>query len=235
MLGQAALAMWWDIDAEVRDEFEHWHSHEHFPERLALPGFQRASRWADADGGPGFFVIYELAGYEALVLPEYQARLNAPSDWSRKMMPHHRNMVRSPCRVLDSRGGAVAGQAVTVRLSPAAGGQERLRSHLRSLVQRLPTQPGVVGAQLLQTDTPAIAPTTEQRIRGLADRAADWVFIVTGYDALALRRLAEATLSAPALQDAGAAAGAISAAYTLRFSSAAAESLPPDGVSSAAS
>ncbi|MBT9503541.1 MAG: hypothetical protein IV092_20030 [Burkholderiaceae bacterium] len=235
MPGQAALAMWWDIDADVRDEFEHWHSHEHFPERLALPGFLRASRWADAGGGPGFFVLYELASYEALVSPEYQARLNAPSEWSRKMMPQHRRMVRSPCRVLESCGSAVAGHAITVRLSPAAGGPERLRRHLRALVQALPVQPGLAGAQLLQTDTPAIAPTTEQRIRGLADRAADWIFIATGYEALALRRLAEAELSAPALQAAGAAAGAITATYTLRLSSAAAESLPLDGVSSAAS
>ncbi|HUG22283.1 MAG TPA: hypothetical protein VMN83_07135, partial [Albitalea sp.] len=76
MRGQAALAMWWDMAPGVCDEFEHWHSHEHFPERLALPGFQRASRWAEADGGEGFFVLYELATYEALVSAEYLASLN---------------------------------------------------------------------------------------------------------------------------------------------------------------
>jgi quinol monooxygenase YgiN len=224
MLGQAALAMWWDMDCDVLVEFEHWHSHEHFPERLALPGFQRASRWADACNGQGFFVLYELKSYEALVSPQYLARLNAPSEWSRKMMPHHRNMVRSQCRVLESRGGAVAGNAITVRCSPAAGEQDRLRSHLRALVQDLPAQPGLVGAHLLQTDTPAIAPTTEQQIRGLADRAADWIFIAIGYDAQALRQLAEGALSAAALQGAGTSAGAITATYALRLSLAAAES-----------
>jgi hypothetical protein len=223
MLGQAALAMWWDMDPGVRDEFEHWHSHEHFAERLALPGFLRASRWADADGGEGFFVMYELASYEALVSPEYQARLNAPSEWSRKMMPQHRHMVRSPSRVLESRGGCVAGSAVTVRLSPAAGGQERLRSHLHALVQELPELPGLTGAHLLQTDSPAIATTTEQRIRGLADRAADWIFIAIGYDARALRGLADAALSASALQAAGAADGAVIGVHSLRLSLSAAD------------
>lgn len=226
MLGQAALAMWWNMDAVVRDEFEHWHTHEHFPERLALPGFQRASRWAEAGGGQGFFVLYELAAYEALVSPEYQARLNAPSDWSRKMMPHHRQMVRSQCRLLESRGAAVAGHAITVRLSPEAGQEQRLRSGLSTLVRALPERPGLVGAHLLQTDTPALAPTTEQRIRGLADRAADWVFVVTGYDAQVLRQLAEAELSETAQQAAGAAAGAITAAYTLSASLTAAEVHP---------
>ena len=223
MYGQAALAMWWDMDPALRDEFEHWHSHEHIPERLALPGFHRGSRWSDAGGGQGFFVLYELATYEALVSPAYQARLNAPSDWSRTMMPHHRHMVRSPCNVLDSRGAAVAGHALTLRLSPRAGEQQRLHGHLRELVQALPGRAGLVGAHLLQTDMPALEPTTEQRIRGLADRAADWIFLVIGYDAQALQRLAGAALSPTALHDAGATDGSIMATFALRASLSAAE------------
>ncbi|MBX3653530.1 MAG: hypothetical protein KF686_05050 [Ramlibacter sp.] len=223
MLGQAALAMWWDMAPDMRDEFEHWHSHEHFPERLALPGFARASRWADAEGGEGFFVLYELAAYEALVSPEYQARLNAPSEWSRRMMPHHRHMVRSQCRVLEKRGGAVASQALTVRLSPAPGAETPLRNHLNALVRALPQQPGLTGALLLQTDTPALAPTTEQAIRGHADRAADWIAVVTGHDAPALARVAGEALSPAALQAAGAAPGAQAGRYTLRLSMATAE------------
>ena len=223
MLGQAALAMWWDIDPVMRDEFEHWHSHEHFPERLALPGFERGSRWADAAGGEGFFILYELSAYEALVSPEYLARLNAPSAWSQKMMPHHRHMVRSQCRVLASRGGAVSGHAVTARFSPAAGAHEGLRNHLDELVRELPTRPGITGAHLLRTDTPAVAATTEQKIRGLADRTADWIFIAHGYDAQALRELAGGELSAAALQRAGAAEGAIVGAYALRLSMASGE------------
>jgi hypothetical protein len=224
MLGQAALAMWWDMAAAMRDEFEHWHSHEHFPERLALPGFLRASRWADASGGEGFFVLYELASYDALVSPEYLACLNAPSQWSQRMMPHHRHMVRSQCRVLESAGSAVGGHVITLRLSPAAGDEARLRDSLRTLAAELPARAGLSGAQLLQTDTPAIAPTTEQQIRGLADREADWIFCVTGYDARALRDLAAGALSAPELQRAGAAPDPVRGLYALRHSSTAGES-----------
>lgn len=223
MAGSAALAMWWDMAPEQREEFEHWHTHEHFPERLALPGFERAARWADAAGGEGFFVIYELADYEALVSPEYLARLNAPSEWSRRMMPHHRHMVRSPCRVLESAGSTVAGQALTVRLSPTSGAQDSLRAHLGALVRELPARPGLGGAHLLRNETPAIAPTTEQQIRGLADRAADWIVLVTGYDLQALRQLAAAELSALALHQAGAAHGVTAGTYTLRMSMTAAE------------
>ena len=45
MLGKAAVAMWWDISADVRAEWEEWHTVEHMPERLGIPGFLRGSRW----------------------------------------------------------------------------------------------------------------------------------------------------------------------------------------------
>ena len=223
MLGQAALAMWWDMAPDMREEFEHWHSHEHFAERLALPGFLRASRWADAGGGEGFFVLYELATHGALSSPEYLASLNAPTPWSRQLMPHHRHMVRSPCRALDSRGTVVAGHALTVRLSPRSDASEQLRRHLAAQVQQLPAQPGLAGAHLLQTALPAVATTTEQRLRGLADRAAGWIFVVTGYEAGALQQLAAGPLSAAALAVSGAAEGATIELHRLRLSLSAAD------------
>lgn len=223
MLGQAALSMWWNMAPAMREEFEHWHAHEHFPERLALPGFLRGSRWADAGGGEGFFILYELVDHASLTSPDYLARLNAPSDWSRRLMPHHRDMVRSQCRVRLSRGGTIAGHTMTVRLTPAAGAAERLLDHVDRLTRDLHLRAGVIGAHLLQTDTPTVAPTTEQKIRGNADRAADWVLIVSGYEAQALEALAQGALSAHALALAGAQAGATIGTYALRTSMVAAE------------
>jgi hypothetical protein len=194
MLGSAALAMWWDMDRAMRAEFEHWHTHEHFPERLALPGFLRASRWADEDGGDGFFVMYELEAHSSLSSPEYLARLNAPTPWSRKLMPYHSNMVRSQCVVLESRGGVTGRFALTVRFSP--GDESRDRDSLRDFIGRIVGEPGVAGAHLLKTQAPKIAATTEQQIRGLADREADWVFVACGYDARALRELSHDALAA---------------------------------------
>lgn len=49
MLGSAAVAMWWDIAPEMRAEWEDWHSHEHMPERLGIPGFLRGSRWVSGE------------------------------------------------------------------------------------------------------------------------------------------------------------------------------------------
>lgn len=215
MLGRAALAMWWDMAPGVRAEFEHWHSHEHFPERLAIPGFLRAARWADAQGGEGFFVCYELAEPATLASPAYLARLNAPTPWSTRMMPHHRNMVRTQCEVLASRGGAVARHALTLRLSAQAGREAELERALIALCGDLPSRSGLIGAHLLRSRPPAIAPTTEQKIRGLADRSADWVFLACGYELESLRALGARQLGDEALQQAGAAAGALRGLHAL--------------------
>jgi len=89
LLGKAALAMWWDIRPEQRAEFGDWHSHEHFPERLSIPGFRRGSRWTSTRQDDGFFVLYELDRYETFTSKGYLDRLNAPTPWSTRMMPHH--------------------------------------------------------------------------------------------------------------------------------------------------
>ena len=193
MLGQAALAMWWDMAPEMRAEFEHWHTHEHFPERLGVPGFLRASRWADAEGGPGFFILYELESHDVLSSPGYRARLDAPTPWSQRLMPYHANMVRCQTRVLQSVGGVTARHALTQRFEREEG--EAVSAKVAKHAGEGSQQPGIVGVHLLQTDTPAMAPTQEQRIRGLADATADFVLILTGYDPAALRACVDGAAS----------------------------------------
>lgn len=217
LLGPAAIAMWWDMAPAHRSEFEDWHSHEHFPERLGIPGFLRGSRWADASGGNGFFVMYELDAYETLSSPHYLARLNNPTPWSTKLMPHHSHMVRSLCRVLDSFGGGAGRAMLTLRLSPAPGRDHELRQYLRGVLSAAPQRPGVTGGHLLRTETPAIAQTQEQKIRGGADAAADWVVLAGGYDTDALRSLSQAELGAQALAAAGALPAQASSVYELRL------------------
>lgn len=217
MLGQAALAMWWDMAASQLSEFEHWHTHEHYPERLAVPGFCRASRWRDASGGEGIFQMYELEDYGVLSSAAYLARLNAPTPWSTRMMPHHRNMVRSQCKVLASHGGVIGRHALTIRLSPAENRADDLLRGLQPLLAQLPGRPGLGGAHLLRHAAPPIPLTTEQQIRG-GDAYADWVLFVTAFDAQELDQLAAGELGAPALEALGAAGGAVQGRYQLSYS-----------------
>ena len=140
LLGKAAVAMWWNVSEDHLGEFNEWHSKEHLPERLGIPGFNRGSRWQGENSG-AFFVIYELATYETLVAPAYLERLNNPTPWSKAMMPLHRDMVRSQCRVLasyemcirDSRWAAASssssGQAMSAARRPIRRGRCGYRIH----------------------------------------------------------------------------------------------------------
>lgn len=222
LLGKAAIAMWWDMAPDWRAEFEDWHSHEHFPERMHIPGFLRGSRWADAGGGEGFFVMYELERYETLVSPGYLGRLNQPTPWSSRLMPQHRHMVRSQCQVLESAGSALGRFMLTVRCSPTSGGAQSLRDYLRAQARDLALHRGTTGAHLLQTQTPDIAPTTEQKIRG-GDQTADWIYLVCGYEQRALEECRETVLAPAALQAHGAEAASCARVFTLCHS---AESAP---------
>ena len=218
VLGKAVLAMWWDVSAEVRAEWEHWHAHEHFPERLGLPGFLRASRWTDVSGGEAFFVMYELQDHSVLASAPYLERLNAPSPWSTRMMPLHRNMVRTQCKVVQSHGAVTARHALTIRCSPADGQFATLQRGLGELAARVSQQPGIVGLHVLLHEPPPLAVTTEQKIRGNSDRAADWIIVASGYDLGELSRLAEADLGDAGLCALGAARGAQRHMYGLAYS-----------------
>jgi hypothetical protein len=168
--------MWWDIAPQMKSEFEDWHSREHMRERLAIPGFLRGTRWIALSGEPSYFVLYEASSLAVLTGGAYLERLNNPTPWSRKMMPHHRNMVRALCEVRESWGGGLPQTLATIRFSPRAGE-----------LPQLPRRNGLTGAHLLESQPMAGAlQTAEQKIRG-GDAAADWVLLVGGYDLEAIK------------------------------------------------
>ena len=219
-LGQAAVAMWWNMAAEHREEFEHWHSHEHFPERMGIPGFLRGSRWSSVDSAEGFFVLYELEDYETLTSSGYLERLNNPTPWSTKMMPHHQGMVRSQCRLLHSAGGGIGRLALTLRLSPAEGRDAELLNHFSAMGAAFVNQPGGVAFHVLRTETPQAAGTKEQQIRGGKDAVADWVVVAIAYEASALNTLQQEALGKE-IERHGALPGALAGRYQLAYAASA--------------
>ena len=60
LLGKAAMLLSFDVVEDAIPEHDDWHTHEHLPERLSIPGFLRGTRWASFDGKPRYFVMYEV-------------------------------------------------------------------------------------------------------------------------------------------------------------------------------
>ncbi len=224
MLGAAAVAIWCEVDPALREEFDDWHSHEHMPERLGIQGFLRGSRWVSANAGEGRFMLYELEALETLTSARYLERLNNPTPWSRKMMPHHQGMTRSLCAVRSTHGAGLANALLTIRFSPAPQTGGTLLQWLSAeLLPKLPLRSGLVGAHLLRdAASTQAAPTVEQRIRG-GDKTADWIVLVNGYSVDALERLAVEELDDAALGAHGGAPGSIARTYRLAYALTAAD------------
>ena len=204
-----------DVVAEAIPEHDAWHTHEHFPERLSIPGFLRGSRWTSLQGQPRYFVMYEVEQLATLSSEAYLKRLNHPSPWTSKIMPHYRGMTRGFCSVVASFGFGMGGTALLIRFKPAPGAESSLRSWLlQELLPRFPSRPGLGSAHLFEgAATPQM--TNEQRIRG-ADAGVDWALLVTGYSQEAVAGLAQAELGNAMLEQHGA-AGAVSAVYRLDY------------------
>jgi hypothetical protein len=201
--GQAAMLLLFDIATEAIAEHDDWHTHEHLPERLALPGFRRGTRWVAVDGQPRYFVMYEVDELATLTSDAYLDRLNHPSPWTARMMVHYRGMIRGLCSVAGSFGFGGGGACLLIRFNSAD--DDALRDWLlRDTLRQLPARPGIGSAHLLVgAETPPM--TTEQRIRG-ADAGMRWAILVTGYDEDVLASLGRGELGTGALEAHGATA-----------------------------
>lgn len=211
LLGQAAMLLSFDIAPEAVAEHDDWHTHEHLPERLSIPGFLRGTRWVALQGQPRYLVLYEVAQLQTLASAAYLQRLNNPSPWTTKMMPHYRGMTRGLCSVQGSAGFGMGHFGWLCRFTPAPHAGAQLGEWLRDeIVSKIPAQPGVGSVHLLQGAL-AAQMTNEQRIRG-ADAGVDGALLVTGYSQEALAALSQGPLSASQLEHHGA-AGLSSALY----------------------
>jgi len=180
LLGNAAMVLSFDVAPEAIPEHDDWHTHEHMPERLSIPGFLRGSRWVALSGQPRYFVLYEVEEVGVLASAPYLERLNQPTPWTAKMMTHYRGMGRGFCKLTAGFGPGTGQTGLLIRFKPAPGEETALRDWLvAEVLPALPAKPGLASGHLLEAaHTP---PTTiEQRIRG-SDAAVDWVLLVTGY------------------------------------------------------
>ena len=183
-----------DVVENAIPEHDDWHTHEHLPERLSIPGFVRGTRWVSLDGKPRYFVMYEVDQLAILQSEAYVERLNNPSPWTSRMMPNYRDMTRGLCSVSGSFGLGMGQIGLLIRFKPEAGMESSLRAWLLDdVLPPLPSRRGLGSAHLFEG---ALRPdmTKEQRIRG-ADAGVDWALFVTAYGEGALAGLPHAELS----------------------------------------
>ena len=183
--GKGFLGLWHDIEAGAPEADYHlWHTLEHMPERVSLPGFVRARRGVDWNlAHQRYLTIYEGETLEAFRSPEYLQRLNEPTAWSSRMAPHFRNFLRVACETVSSAGLGAGGAMATIRADLPDGVDEPgFTAAATRLSDALLVLPGVCGVHVAMARPEySSVRTTETELRPeMAEPAFDCVILVEG-------------------------------------------------------
>jgi hypothetical protein len=190
--GQGFLVIWHDIRTESEPDYHRWHTREHMPERLSIPGFLRGRRGVDwALEKYRYFTLYEGADTGVFGSPAYLQRLNNPTLWSNKLQPAFYNFVRSACDTIVSVGEGVGGAILTFRLPFALRGEADLRAQARAMAEAMMQADGVSSAHFgIARPQVSGVKTKETELRGMTqDGRFDAVALIDG---LGRRELAAA-------------------------------------------
>jgi hypothetical protein len=180
LAGKGMLLTSMDIDPANEAEFNRWYDREHLEERVAIDGFLEARRYIAHEGRPKYLSLYSTETFDVLDSPAYRNALVNQTDWSRTNIARFKNMIRAVARITISRGqgrGAVLG---IIRLRPATGGEDKLRTALR---EKLAPEKlgGIISMHLIESDPALSRPITDNP----ADPnpgAGDWFVLIDGTD-----------------------------------------------------
>ena len=157
LAGKGMLLTSMDIDPAEEANFNRWYDYEHLEERVAIDGFLEARRYVAHAGSPKYLCLYSTKTIDVLASAAYRARLDNPTDWSKKTMAQFKNMIRAVARITVSRGTGRGAMLGIVRFRPHAGKEAALRAQLE---QRLkPDSDGIISTHLLESDAALSGPT----------------------------------------------------------------------------
>ena len=179
LIGKGVLAIWNGIAPEVEDDFVAWHVREHIPERVGLPGFLRGRRYVAVDGVPKYFNFYETDAVDDLSSAAYMTRLNAPTEWTRKVVAHFADTSRTICEVAWTLGCGEGGWIDAIQLDDSLASLDFHEKMRASVTPAFEAIPGLVGAHLLEGRRLSAQPdTAEKELRGGVDKVAPWILLV---------------------------------------------------------
>ncbi|GJD49714.1 hypothetical protein OPKNFCMD_2447 [Methylobacterium crusticola] len=187
LLGEAALALWGGIDPGREAEFNDWYTHEHLPERIAIPGFLRARRYVESVrdarlAGWRYFTLYEVATGDVLHSAAYLHALNTPTPRTLSSLPLFRAMSRMGCMVTHSVSRGMGGDLFAAELGPEPGQAERLRAWLtKTVAPRMMARSGSLAVHLCENDEGATrAGVDVASYRDVRTGTGRWLWLVEG-------------------------------------------------------
>lgn len=182
--GSAFLAIWHDIAEGAHGEYIEWHTREHMPERVSIPGFNTGKRLHAPEAGRYVFgTIYAADNVEVFRSPAYLERLNNPTPWTSAVAPSFRNFLRVACERIAYAGLGDGGVMLTLRFDYAGDDAEvRLRREGGALAEALLAVRGVSAVHLgvARSEVSSVR-TRETELRAkMSEKSFDAVLLVEG-------------------------------------------------------
>jgi hypothetical protein len=183
------LAIWNDCAPGREAEFEEWYQHEHFYERIAVPGFLLGRRYEVVSGRPRYFCFYLTQSPDVLKSAAYLQRLDNPTPMTRRIMSDaFRDMSRTVCHRTLRLGAMWGAAAVTVRFGERPD-PNALKAMVESLMKDKAMACGEIWSAVSASEFPV---SEEERLRGGDGKIETCLFVET-------LRVAEAENTAAAL------------------------------------
>jgi hypothetical protein len=120
-MSAAALVVLMEAPASLEEEFNDWYDTEHFPQRVALPGFIQGRRWVCVQGWPRYLAVYDLIDSDALCSRAYRdVSAENSTPWSRRILPRTLGRQRLILEALNQAAQGAAPQALLLAAWPTA-------------------------------------------------------------------------------------------------------------------
>ncbi|KAK5170270.1 uncharacterized protein LTR77_004856 [Saxophila tyrrhenica] len=178
LVGPAALLVWGSVDKTQVAEaaLNAWWTNEHLPERLSIPGFQRARRYIcqnDPQQSTKYLTFYEVSKLDVLTSEAYMDKLNNPTAGTKQHIPTLATMQRAACRLVYSEtrselrsirsGGGCALAMSVVSLPPDDQAGNKLPAELSPAFKEMESDRSVMALHLFREDVAATAPGSQSQ------------------------------------------------------------------------
>ena len=194
LLGNAVLVNWGGILPDKETNYNEWHSKEHMPERISLPGFLRGYRAVGIDGteiNHKYFMMYEAEKKEIFVSKEYLERLNNPTKWTKEILSSYLSPSRTICSVISTKSIGLGSFILTIRFLDKNIQNQHHVERLKLLTKEVTEFQGITGMHVLLGDNSYGQMNTEEKkhrsFQGKNDQIISQALIIEGLNLNSLK------------------------------------------------
>lgn len=164
------LSIWTDIDPAHESDFNRWYDREHMQERVAIPGFQNARRFAAVGPCPRpYLALYFTDTLDVFRSQPYARAFANQTPWSlenfKRMRGTQRRVGALTVEAGEGEGGSLAAFVMPADQVADAAALARIEQGLRDVV----AQDFIVRGAMLRTDAPLSTPVTADAVPPPAD------------------------------------------------------------------